>query len=205
MSIAALYVAHQAGLLRMLTGVVGDVATAEDVCQDAFVAVLCHESEPDSTDLVAWLYHTAQQLGLEARDSCRALHQVSLTGCRHLAAPPVGVSESSPEAAILRDLPVCWRAALLLQALGYTRADTAVFLCCTVTDVRNYLDLARRFLWVYGSVAPRRGRPPGKQIASALVPRGAEARESPPTQCLPARPGDDATTALKEVWIGIAQ
>ncbi len=78
--IAALYTAHQAALLRMLTGVVGDLATAEAACQDAFVVAL--PAAPDSgssADLVPWLYPKAQQRGQEALAARRAMHQVPRT------------------------------------------------------------------------------------------------------------------------------
>jgi DNA-directed RNA polymerase specialized sigma24 family protein len=190
-SIAALYTAHHTALIRMLTRVVGDADTAEDVYQDAFVAALGAAPDPGSgADLVPWLYQKAQQLGQEARYNRREPHLVPLSACRRVEAPTQWVGETAPEATILGDLRPCWRAALILQALGYTRADTAVFLCCTAKDVRNYLASARRFLGVYGIVAPGRGRPPGALLAT--LPRHAQHSEY-------------GVTPLKEACTGAAQ
>ena len=67
MVIAALYAAHRTALVRMLTAVVGDVETAEDVCQDVFVFALSGDNDPSrGDDPVLWLYYTARQLAQQA-------------------------------------------------------------------------------------------------------------------------------------------
>ena len=127
MDIAALYAAHCTALVRMLTAVVGDVETAEDVCQDVFVFALSGD------DPILWLYYTARQLA----------QQALLSACQPVDDPTDRAWTHSQEAAVLHGLPEPWRAALILRVLGFSRADAAFVLRCTTDNVRVYLFSAR--------------------------------------------------------------
>jgi DNA-directed RNA polymerase specialized sigma24 family protein len=161
MDITALYTTHRAALVQMVTAVTGDADMAEDVCQDAFVGMLSGENDSSCRDdVVRWLYHMARHLGEQALRGRREARQAPLSACLPTDDPAERWTDPPPEAALLDDLPACWRVALVLQILGFSRLETAFVLRCTADDVRVYIFSARRMLRAHAPVAAQRGRPP---------------------------------------------
>jgi len=173
MVIAALYAAHRTALVRMLTAVVGDVETAEDVCQDVFVFALSGDNDPSrGDDPVLWLYYTARQLAQQALYHRQRSRQALLSACQLVDDPTDRALDTLPGAAVLHGLPEPWRAALILRVLGFSREDAALVLRCTADNVRVYLFSARRMLQTYASVVTRRGRPAVVVQGGAPPPKG---------------------------------
>lgn len=153
MDIAALYAAHRTALVQMLTTVVGDVETAEDVCQDVFVFALSGDNDPSrGDDPVLWLYYTARLLARQTLYHRQRSRQALLSACQLVDDPTDRALEHSQEAAVLHGLPEPWRAALILRVLGFSWADAAFVLRCTADNVRVYLFSARRMLQTYAPV-----------------------------------------------------
>ena len=64
----ALFAAHQGGLLRYLTRVVGQPDTAGDLVQDVFVRILRADTIPTTEpDRRAWVFRIARNLALDHR------------------------------------------------------------------------------------------------------------------------------------------
>jgi DNA-directed RNA polymerase specialized sigma24 family protein len=160
-SLSALYTTHRAALVRMVLAMIGDADMAEDVCQDAFVAVLSGERGPaHGDDPVRHLYHTARCLGEQALRGRHEARLAPLSACPFANDPAERWTNPPFQAALLDDLPACWRIALMLQTLGFSRIETAFVLRCTANDVRVYVYSARRMLRTRAPVATPRGRPP---------------------------------------------
>lgn len=141
--ITALYVAHQRSLVRLATLLLRDAMVAEEVVQDAFVAV--HDRwrrlrEPD--DAVAYLRQSVV-------NRCRSVQRRRVVALKHLpqAAPDAPAADADVVAherrgevlAALRELPTRQREVLVLRYyLDLSEADIATTLGISRGAVKSH-------------------------------------------------------------------
>jgi RNA polymerase sigma factor (sigma-70 family) len=86
-AVATLYADHQPALLIYLQRLVGDHATAEDLCQESFIKALQGWERRDAThNAVAWLYQIARNTAYDALRHRRRIGFSSLADHELLAA-----------------------------------------------------------------------------------------------------------------------
>lgn len=132
-AIAAVYHAHAAGLLRSLTGFLGDEAEAEDALHDLFVGLPdALRRYEDRGVFGAWLGRVAMRLALQRLRRRKRRREVGLGG----AVEPAGRREPSEalparllvEAALAR-LPEGLRTVVVLRELeGWSHREIGEFL-----------------------------------------------------------------------------
>jgi RNA polymerase sigma-70 factor (sigma-E family) len=144
--LAALHQAHYASLVRLATLVVGDVGTAEQLTQDAFVKLQLRWGglrEPDKAP--AWL-RSAVLNG--ARSHLRRRRVSDRYAARHVAAPAAVTPESASErraehervVAALRRLPRRQREAVALRYyLDLPEAEIATTMGTSTGSVKTHL------------------------------------------------------------------
>jgi RNA polymerase sigma-70 factor (sigma-E family) len=140
---AAVYTAHYDALIRLACLTTGDVATAEDIVQDAFVTLYRRWSEV--REPAAFLRRVV------ANRSTSWLRRLLLAR-RHAARPPGRETEPTPEAdpavrAALARLSGRQRAAVFLRYyLDLPEAEIAAALECRPGTVKSLLHRALRVL-----------------------------------------------------------
>lgn len=147
--LASVYEAHHAALVRRLTAITRNPDDAEDLAHEAYLR-LAKEVEagryPD--DAAAWLHRAGWNLAMS-----RGRH-LTVVG-RKLAELPRQTAPASPDRAVigretqasieavLADLPVTEREALILAAQGYHGDEVAESIGRTVGATRTLLCRAR--------------------------------------------------------------
>jgi RNA polymerase sigma-70 factor (ECF subfamily) len=155
-SIEQLYHEHHLPLQRYLARLVGDPATAEDVCHDAFVKALQHWDDRDQAGSArGWLYRIATNTAYDHLRRQRRVAMTPLTGTHEAivgaAAPEAHFADAEPIWVALSSLPDHYRVPLLLQlAAGYPLHTIAATLNCNVNTIKTRVHRARlRFQQLY--------------------------------------------------------
>lgn len=158
-SIEQLYHEHHQPLRRYLARLVGDPATAEDVCHEAFVKALQHWDDCDeAANARGWLYRVATNTAYDHLRRQRRVAITPLTGTHEAiagaAAPESHFADAESIWAALSSLPDHYRVPLLLQlAAGYPLHTIAAMLDCNVNTIKTRLHRARlRFRQIYGAI-----------------------------------------------------
>ena len=134
---------HYANLVRRLVLVLGNVADAEDVAQDAYLRAYRSWGRFDGSDVRAWLYTIALRLAFNhLRGRRRWFAAIARIEPRAWSDP------SDPDLwAALRDLDVRTRSALLLHVVdGYTHAEIARILSVPEGTVASWISRGRAAL-----------------------------------------------------------
>ena len=155
-ALTELYTAHYRSLVRLASMLVRDTGTAEEVVQDAFVALYCTWSGlRDSANARSYLHHTVV-------NRSRSVLRRRAVADKHVAAlaaqdisddqPALALMERSAMAGALRLLPVRQREALVLRfyadlseadvakAMGITRGAVKSHTARAMTTLRRLLD-----------------------------------------------------------------
>ena len=139
----AFFRAEYAGVLRVVQGVLGDRARAEEVAQEAFVRLYVRWdriSQYDRPD--AWIRRVAIRLAVKVarRDGLRGLVE-------RRVAPMPEAPQQTDLTAVLAQLPRAQRIAVALHYLeDRPVADVAVVLGCKEATARVHLHRARKRL-----------------------------------------------------------
>jgi len=131
---------HYAPLVRRLTLVLGDMAEAEDVTQEAYLQAFRSWSRFDGVDVRGWLYTIGLRLAFnELRRRRRRLLAIGRLRPRPWQDP------ADPDlAAALRSLEPRVRAVLLMNVVdGYTQPEIAVMLAVPVGTIASWISRAR--------------------------------------------------------------
>jgi RNA polymerase sigma-70 factor (ECF subfamily) len=155
---AELYRRHRAVVCRFATHMCGSAMLADDIVQEAFVAVIDSASRyrPGRTTVALWLLGIARNHARRARPLRQTVSLTdddSTAGCAELAVEtdPVGDIDRYRHVQALRRavvaLPVRYREAVVLCDLQeLTYADAAAALRCAVGTVRSRLHRGRALL-----------------------------------------------------------
>jgi RNA polymerase sigma-70 factor (ECF subfamily) len=102
-ALAALYAAHAPAILRFLTDLLGDHATAADATQETFVRAFRRLDTLRATDRIApWLFGIARNVSLEHKKARRRRGRVLVAASEgHGEAPAEGCDGRTPEALLL--------------------------------------------------------------------------------------------------------
>jgi RNA polymerase sigma-70 factor (ECF subfamily) len=134
---------HYANLIRRLVLVLGNVADAEDVAQDAYIRAFRSWDRFDGVDVRAWLYTIALRLAFNhLRGRRRRLAAIGRIEHRPWADPV------DPDlATALLALETRTRAALLLNVVdGYTQAEIARMLGVPEGTIASWISRGRATL-----------------------------------------------------------
>ncbi|MCU0494132.1 MAG: RNA polymerase sigma factor [Chloroflexaceae bacterium] len=146
MDIEGLYTAHRPGMLRHLRRLVGDSATAEDLCQETFVRALRAGEQLHVEQQHSWLYRVATNLAYDHLRRCKRRPLVSLLSVEPFAAAPATEGCTCGRVALrmaLAHLPPASHHALLLHVAGYTIAEIARQQGCAEGTVKSRLSRGR--------------------------------------------------------------
>jgi RNA polymerase sigma-70 factor, ECF subfamily len=152
-TIDGLFERYQRPILAHLSRLVGDQATAEDLCQDTFARALrgwSHEEPPANGG--AWLYRIATNAAYDHLRRRRRIHFAPLNDADGAATEgPSHDDEGDRVRAALADVPEHYRVPLVLHACaGYSMDEIARRLGCTSAAVKMRLFRARaRFREAY--------------------------------------------------------
>ena len=149
--------------------IVGNVADAQDLTQEAFIKALQRQDQLKDLEKAAhWLSRIASNTAI---DFLRRSSRVSFSGLDDLPEPRSGSPSESPEQLVLRAehreyleaglgvLTERERTALLLRDVeGMPAEDVAAQLNCSKATVRSHIANARVKLRRYLDRAPRGGR-----------------------------------------------
>ena len=157
-TIDGLFERYQRPILAHLARLVGDQATAEDLCQDTFARALRgwpkHEPPANSG---AWLYRIATNAAYDHLRRRRRIHFTPLQAADRAAAPaPAHDDEGERVRAALADMPDHYRVPLMLHACaGYSTEEIARRLGGTSAAIKMRLFRARaRFREAYARSSP---------------------------------------------------
>lgn len=148
-SIEQLYQEYHQPLRRYLARLVGDPATAEDVCHEAFVKALQHWDDCDqAANARGWLYRIATNTAYDYLRRQRRVAMTPLTDTHETiacaAAPGSQFADAESVWVALSSLPDHYRVPLLLQlAAGYPLRTIAATLDCNVNTIKTRLHRAR--------------------------------------------------------------
>jgi RNA polymerase sigma-70 factor (sigma-E family) len=142
---AAVYAAHYDPMIRLAGLTTGDLAAAEDIVQDAFVAL--YRRWPDVDEPAAWLRRVVAN---RSTSWLRRRMVARRHAGRHPAgpevAPPPAAEDGAVRAALAR-LSARQRAAVFLRFyLDLSEAEIAVTLACRPGTVKSLLHRALRVL-----------------------------------------------------------
>lgn len=157
-TIAALFQRYQRPIQAHLARLVGDPATAEDLCQDTFARALrgWPASDPPA-NASAWLYRIATNAAYDHLRRRRRIHFAPLQAADGAASEerPEGDDERDRVRAALADVPEQYRVPLLMHACaGYSMDEIARSLGCTCAAVKMRLFRGRaRFREAYARSA----------------------------------------------------
>jgi RNA polymerase sigma-70 factor (ECF subfamily) len=138
--IAALFQRYHRQIQAHLARLVGDLATAEDLCQDTFAKAMRGWPRDDPpANAGAWLYRIATNAAYDHLRRRRRIHFAPLQ-----AADGAGAGHDDDERyrvrATLADMPERYRVPLLMHALdGYSMDEIASALGCTSAAVKMRL------------------------------------------------------------------
>jgi len=140
-AVLALLARYRPPLVRLLAGVLGDWAAAEDAAQEALLHALRRLGDlRDPAAFYPWLRRSAVRLALRRR----ILREAPLDEAREAPASLGGVETRVVVHAVLRGLPRDLRAVLVLRELeGLDYAEIAGELAVPVGTVRSRLHAAR--------------------------------------------------------------
>ena len=153
---AALAERHLRGCRVVALAIVGEIAAAEDVCQDGFVYAMAHIDDcRDPARFGAWLRQIVRS---QARNHLRAEKRDRVVPLASVA-EPVGTASPARDAelaeirerllAALGTLPEDRREVVLLHDLeGWTHREIAERMALPPGTVRSHLHLARKALRV---------------------------------------------------------
>jgi RNA polymerase sigma-70 factor (ECF subfamily) len=140
------YDREQAPLLRYLAFLNIDPETAQEIVQDCFIKLHEHlKADGDSTNLRAWLYRVAHNLGRNTQTSARAKRTERLADMT-AASEPVSPQKSVEEALLererterlqrcMKELTTAQREALVLRSQGLKYREIAQALGLSVSTV----------------------------------------------------------------------
>jgi RNA polymerase sigma-70 factor (ECF subfamily) len=154
--IGRLYQEYQRPILAHLCRLVGDLESAEDLCQETFVKALRSWAQHDpNASSVGWLYRIATNTAYDYLRRRRRIRFIPLLDAERMFEEPFG-DESPPDKdepvrAALAQLPERYRVPLVLHACeGHSTQEIADALGCTSGAVKTRLFRAReRFRRVY--------------------------------------------------------
>jgi RNA polymerase sigma-70 factor, ECF subfamily len=155
---AAVFRRHQATVFRFSRQMLGSKETAEDVTQDAFIALARNAGRYDASrgSLSTYLYGIARHLVLQRHKRSQLRIEVNVDG---LADEPMLATASNPvddicRAQMIRDLriailrlPMHYREVVVLCELnGLSYENAASIVDCPVGTIRSRLSRARQLL-----------------------------------------------------------
>jgi RNA polymerase sigma-70 factor (ECF subfamily) len=156
-SVECLYQRYRRAILLHLMRLVGEMETAEDLCQETFLKAWRGWAQRDSTaSAAAWLYRIATNTAYDHLRRRRRVAFMPLSIAEHT--PHDGkpmemcVDEGEPVLAALAQLPESYRVPLMLQVYaGYSTRDISQALGSTDSAIKTRLCRARaRFRKAYG-------------------------------------------------------
>jgi RNA polymerase sigma-70 factor (ECF subfamily) len=141
---AALFAAHQPGLLRYLRRAVGHADAARDLTQDVFVRVAGAGSVPPTEDeRRAWIFRIARNLAIDHHRR-HQIRRAAGTGARGPSASPATQDTSALVNEALAAIDPLDRDVFLLgEAGGLSYAEIALACELTVPAVRSRIHRAR--------------------------------------------------------------
>jgi RNA polymerase sigma-70 factor, ECF subfamily len=143
----SLYRASYPRVLRTLTGILGDRATAEECVQEAFVRAFkaWPRWRPDAP-AEAWVHRIAINVATSQRrrEAFRLLRERVIAVGREPTAPAADANDSSDLLSSLRRLPAPQAAAIVLRHVhGYTNREIAAALGVAESTIASRLASAR--------------------------------------------------------------
>lgn len=152
--IEGFYEVYQRPLLAHLTRLVGDRATAEDLCQETFIKALRNwDGREAGASVSAWLYRIATNT---AYDHLRRKQRISFFSLADYEPTDAATSEHAidtrePVLQALAELPLAYRLPLVMYTCeGHSTNEIAAALGCSPSAVKTRLFRAReRFRQVY--------------------------------------------------------
>jgi RNA polymerase sigma-70 factor (ECF subfamily) len=143
----SLYRASYPRVLRTLTGILGDRATAEECVQEAFVRAFkaWPRWRPDAP-AEAWVHRIAINVATShrRRDAVRLLRERVIGVGREPTGPTLDTHDSSDLVSALRRLPARQAAAIVLRHVhGYTNREIAAALGVAESTIASRLASAR--------------------------------------------------------------
>lgn len=154
--IGRLYQEYQRPILAHLCRLVGDLETAEDLCQETFMKALRSWTQHDpKASITGWLYRIATNAAYDYLRRRRRIHFTRLLDSER-ALEDTSIDDNAPDKgepvrAALAQLPERYRVPLVLHACeGHSTQEIADMLGCTNGAVKTRLFRAReRFRRIY--------------------------------------------------------
>jgi RNA polymerase sigma-70 factor (ECF subfamily) len=140
----ALFAAHQAGLLRYLTRVVGQRETARDLTQDVFVKVAGSAVLPGSDgERRAWIFRIARNVAIDHHRRVSVRPEIQAGDLEH-GSRPAGQDTAAMLNGALAAIDAVDRDVFLLREVaGLSYAEIAAACDLTVPAVRSRIHRAR--------------------------------------------------------------
>jgi|HigsolmetaAR201D_1030396.scaffolds.fasta_scaffold08462_4 RNA polymerase sigma-70 factor (ECF subfamily) len=161
-TIEALYRRYYSAVLAYLYRMVGELATAEDLCQETFVKLLRKQDQQnDIININAWIYRVATNTAYDYLRRRRSIRFIPLLednqNTLSTTMLETSIHEQEPVQQALAQIPERYRQLLVLRdGEGHTTEELATAMGCTPNAVRLRLLRARAwFRQVYraGEVA----------------------------------------------------
>lgn len=144
---------HYPGLVRRLTVVLGDRASAEDIAQEAFLRLLRH-GLPRGGDPGAWLHVVGTRLAYNHLRGESRRRRREQDWPAPVAVPPAGYEERQVVEEALAFLTPRERVALRLHAAGFSYAEIAAAIGARTGSMGTLLARATRRLRAHAQPGP---------------------------------------------------